>query len=88
MVTEDGFAKRVPIKAFPEGVVGRVGVIGCKVYFLRSLWERWTQQKLKYSLSTCLNSKEKKISWKFKKKESEKEQQQTGQGGNRSEKDC
>jgi hypothetical protein len=32
-----------------------------------------------------LNSKEKKISWKFKKKEFEKEQQQTGQGGNRSE---
>jgi hypothetical protein len=35
-----------------------------------------------------LNTKEKKISWKFKKKEFEKEQQQTGQGGNRSEKDC
>jgi hypothetical protein len=34
-----------------------------------------------------LNSKEKKISQKFKKKEFEKEQQQTGQGGNRSEKD-
>jgi DNA gyrase subunit A len=32
MVTEDGFAKRVPIKAFPEGVVGRVGVIGCKFH--------------------------------------------------------
>jgi hypothetical protein len=35
-----------------------------------------------------LNSKEKKISWKLKKKEFEKAQQQTGQGGNRSEKDC
>ena len=31
MVTEDGFGKRVPIKAFPKGVAGRVGVIGCKV---------------------------------------------------------
>lgn len=32
MVTEDGFGKRVPIKAFPKGVAGRVGVIGCKFH--------------------------------------------------------
>ena len=31
MVTEHGLGKRVPIKAFPKGVLGRIGVIGCKV---------------------------------------------------------
>jgi len=32
MVTEHGFGKRVPIRAFPKGVLGRVGVIGCKFH--------------------------------------------------------
>lgn len=31
MVSERGMGKRVPLRAFPRGVLGRVGVIGCKV---------------------------------------------------------
>lgn len=31
MVSERGLGKRVPVRAFPTGVLGRVGVIGCKV---------------------------------------------------------
>lgn len=31
MVSERGLGKRVPVRAFPRGVLGRVGVIGCKV---------------------------------------------------------